>query len=173
MGVVSLGAPELLAPAHNVSALDCGIPSLDDWLKRRALTNQGSGASRTYVVCRGQAVVGYHALAAGSIEHSEAPGRLKRNMPVPIPMMVLARLAVDRSVQGQGLGAGLLRDAVLRVMQAADVVGIRGMLVDAIDGTARAFYERHGFRRSATFPLKLMITLAEAQRMLAPPGRQP
>jgi len=170
---VTFGAPELLTSVHDLGAFDCGLPALDDWLKRRALTNQGSGASRTYVVCRGQAVVGYYALAAGSIEHSEAPGRIKRNMPDPVPMMVLARLAVDRSVQGQRLGKGLLKDAILRVIQAAEIVGIRGVLVNAIDDTARALYERYGFRRSATFPLKLMITLTEARRMLSPNGRQP
>jgi predicted N-acetyltransferase YhbS len=170
---VTLGAPELLTAAHNVSAFDCGIAALDEWLIRRALVNQGAGASRTYVVCQGHTVVGYYALAAGSIEHSEAPGRLKRNMPDPIPMMVLARLGVDRSLQGQGLGAALLRDAVLRVMQAADIVGVRGILVDAVDDTARAFYERFGFRRSTAFPLKVMITLGEAQRMLAASGTRP
>jgi predicted N-acetyltransferase YhbS len=170
---VILGAPELLTTAHDVSAFNCGMPALDDWLKQRALANQGAGASRTYVVCRGQIVVGYYALAAGSLEHAEAPGRVKRNMPDPIPMMVLARLAVDRSVQGQRLGKGLLKDAIQRVMQAADIVGVRGILVDAINDTARAFYERHGFRRSTTFPLKVMITLAEAQRMLASNARQP
>ena len=170
---MTLGAPELLTPAHDVGTFDCGIPSLDDWLKRRALVNQSSGASRTYVVCRAKTVVGYYALAAGSIDHVEAPGRLKRNMPDPVPMMVLARLAVDRSVQGLRVGKGLLKDAILRVIQAADIVGIRGILVDAIDDKARAFYERYGFRRSTTFPLKVMITLAEAQRMLALDGKRP
>jgi len=170
---VTLTAPELFTAAHDASAFDCGLSSLGEWLKRRALANQGAGASRTYVVCRGQAIVGYYALAAGGIEHAEAPGRVKRYMPDPVPMMVLARLAVDRSVQGQGLGAGLLKDAVLRVMQAADIVGVRGILVDAVDDTVRAFYERFGFRPSTTFPLKVMITLAEAQRMLVSSSKQP
>lgn len=170
---MTLAAPELLTAAHDVSIFDCGTPALDEWLKRRALGNQGSGASRTYVVCRGQAVVGYYALAAGSIAHAEVPGRIRRNMPDPVPMMVLGRLAVDRSVRGQGLGAGLLKDATLRVMQAADIVGIRGILVDAIDDTARSFYERFGFRRSTTFPLKLVITVDEARRMFASSGIQP
>jgi predicted N-acetyltransferase YhbS len=94
-------------------------------------------------------------------------------MPDPIPMMLLARLAVDRSVQGQGLGAALLKDPVLRVVQAADIVGIRGILVDAVDDAARSFYEKFGFRRSTTFPLRLLITVAEAQRMLAKAAGQP
>jgi predicted N-acetyltransferase YhbS len=164
---VTPSAPELLASSHDASAFGCGIPTLDDWLTKRALANQIVGASRTYVVCRGQAVVGYYALASGNVSHSEAPGRIRRNMPDPIPMMVLGRLAVDRSMQGRGLGAALLKDAVLRVMQAADIVGIRGILVDAIDDGAGAFYEKFGFRRSATFPLRLMITVEEARRMLS------
>lgn len=168
---MTLWAPEPLTAAHDVSGFDCGIPALDEWLKRRALPNQASRASRTYVVCREQSVVGYYALAAGSVDHVQAPGRIKRNMPDPVPMMVLGRLAIDRSVQGQGLGAALLKDAVLRVVQAAEIAGIRGILVDAIDDAARAFHERFGFHRSATFPLKLMITVDEAQRMLAGPAR--
>jgi GNAT superfamily N-acetyltransferase len=164
---VTLSAPEPLTAAHDVSAFDCGIPALDDWLKNRALANQAMGASRTYVVCRGETVVGYFALAAGSVAHAPGPGRVKRNMPDPIPMMILGRLAVDRSAQGQGLGYSLLKDAVQRVVQAADIVGVRGILVDAIDDNARSFYEKFGFRRSTAFPLKLMMTVDEAQRALA------
>ena len=163
-------APELLGAAHDTSTFDCGVSALDEWLKHRALPNQMSGASRTYVVSREQFVVGYYALAAGNVAHAQAPGRIRRNMPDPIPMMVLGRLAIDRSAQGQGLGHGLLKDAVLRVMQAAHIVGIRGILVDAIDDTARAFYERFGFHRSSAIPLKLMITLEEAQRALSGGG---
>jgi GNAT superfamily N-acetyltransferase len=164
---MTLSAPGLLTAAHDVSAFNCGVPPLDEWLKKRALANQGVGASRTYVVCRGQTVVGYYALAASEVTHAEAPGRIKRNMPDPIPMMLLGRLAVDRSAQSQGLGAALLKDAVLRVVQAAHIVGIRGILVDAVDDNARAFYEKFGFRRSITFPLKLMIAVDEAQRMFS------
>jgi predicted N-acetyltransferase YhbS len=164
---MTLSAPGLITAAHDVSAFYCGIPLLDEWLKKRALANQNVGASRTYVVCRGQTVVGYYALAASQVAHAEAPGRIKRNMPDPIPMMLLGRLAVDHSVQSQGLGAALLRDAVLRVVQAAQIVGIRGILVDAIDDSARAFYEKFGFRRSTAIPLKLMITVEEAQRTIA------
>ena len=170
---MTFAAPELLVAAHDTSAFDCGMPALDEWLKRRALVNQMSGASRTYVVSRETVVVGYYALAAGSVAHAEAPGRMKRNMPDPIPMMVLGRLAVDRSVQGQGLGHGLLKDAVLRVVQAAHIVGVRGILVDAIDETAREFYEKFGFRRSAALPLKVMITLDEAQQALSGSAGRP
>jgi GNAT superfamily N-acetyltransferase len=169
---VTLSSPEPLGPAHDVSTFDCGVAALDEWLKRRALANQASGASRTYVVCGDQhAVVGYYALAAGSVAHVDAPGRVKRNMPDPVPMMVLGRLAVDRSAQGRGVGYGLLKDAVLRVVQAADIVGVRGILVDAIDDAACAFDEKFGFRRSAAFPLKLMITLDEAERAISGSGQ--
>jgi predicted N-acetyltransferase YhbS len=168
LGEVTLSAPEPLTAAHDLGAFDCGVATLDEWLKRRALANQASGGSRTYVVCKDEhTVVGYYALAAGSISHAITPGRVKRNMPDPVPMMVLGRLAVDRSAQGQGVGYGLLKDAVLRVVQAADIVGVRGILVDAIDDAARAFYEKFGFRSSAAFALRLMITLDEAKRAIS------
>jgi predicted N-acetyltransferase YhbS len=170
---VKLSAPEPLTAAHDVSAFDCGTLPLNDWLKKKALANQAAGASRTYVACQARTVAGYYALAAGSVARADATGPLRRHMPDLIPMMVLGRLAIDASAKGQGLGAALLRDAVLRVLQAANIVGIRGVLVDAIDDTARAFYERFGFRPSTAFPLKLMITVEEAQRMSSRPSDQP
>jgi predicted N-acetyltransferase YhbS len=170
---VKLSTPEPLTAAHDVSAFDCGTLPLNDWLKKKALANQAAGASRTYVACQARTVAGYYALAAGSVARADATGPLRRHMPDLIPMMVLGRLAIDASAKGQGLGAALLRDAVLRVLQAANIVGIRGVLVDAIDDTARAFYERFGFRPSTAFPLKLMITVEEAQRMSSRPSDQP
>lgn len=169
---MKLSAPEPLTAAHDVSAFDCGVLPLNDWLKRRALANQAAGASRSYVACQARTVVGYYALTAGSVARAETTGRLRR-MPDLIPVMVLGRLAIDASAQGQGLGAALLSDSILRVLQAANIVGIRGILVDAIDDTARAFYEKFGFRRSTAFPLKLMITVDEAQRMLSGAIGQP
>jgi GNAT superfamily N-acetyltransferase len=170
---VKLSAPELLTAAHDVSAFDCGGFPLNDWLKKRALANQAAGASRTYVACQARAVAGYYALAAGSVARADATGSLGRRMPDLIPMMVLGRLAIDAPAQGQGLGTALLRDAVLRVLQAASIVGIRGVLADAIDDTGRAFYEKFGFRRSTAFPQKLIITVDEARRMLSGPIGQP
>src|ERR1700731_3342070 len=114
-----LSAPEKLRADHDLSGFDCGEPSLDDWLRRRALNNEASGASRTYVVCAGRKVVGYYTLAAGAIAHTHAPGRIRRNMPNPIPVVILGRLAVDKTSHGKGVGTGLLRDAVLRTLQAA------------------------------------------------------
>ncbi|MEQ1717453.1 MAG: GNAT family N-acetyltransferase [Hyphomicrobium sp.] len=161
---MSFSAPELLTAAHDVSRFDCGTPSLNIWLQQHALANQETRAARTFVVCTGKRVVGYYALAAGSVVHTEATGRLRRNMPDPVPMALLGRLAVDKSAQGFGIGAGLLKDAGLRVLQAADLLGIRGILVDALDDKAKGFYERFGFRPSTALPLKLMVTLQEIER---------
>ena len=161
-----IGPPEKLSSVHNVSGFDSGEPALDDWLRRRAVQNEASGASRTYVVCVGRKVVGYYTLAAGAVAHAEAPGRLRRNMPDAVPVMVLGRLAVDRTIHGQGVGTGLLRDAVLRTVQAAEIVGIRAILVHAISEAARRFYEKYGFVASPLDPLTVMITVEEAVRTI-------
>lgn len=158
---MELQAPSLLTGAHILTVFDSGVSSLDDWLRRRAMANQLSGASRVYVVATPEnRVVGYYALASGALAHADAPGKLKRNMPDPIPMAVLGRLAIDRSMQGQGVGVALLQDAVLRVQQAASIMGIRGVLVHAISDDARTFYEHHGFIPSATNPLTLILSVA-------------
>jgi predicted N-acetyltransferase YhbS len=162
----SLSASEPLATKHQLDAFDCGIPALDDWLKRRARSNEAEGASRTFVVCSEQRVVGYYSLAAGSVLRSAATSKVRRNMPDPAPVVLLGRLAVDRAWQGKGLGADLLRDAVLRTLGAAESIGVRAMLVHAISDDAKTFYERHGFRPSPVEPMTLMITVDEAKRML-------
>lgn len=156
---MTLSAPQLLADPHNVDAFDSGVASLDEWLKRRARTNQLNGASRTYVVVEDGRVVGYYALASGALAAIDAPGPIRRNMPDPIPMAVLGRLAIDHSWQGRGLGAALLQDAVLRTAQAAAIMGMRGVLVHAISEQAKAFYERHGFIASSTHPMTLVLSL--------------
>lgn len=160
------GPPEKLLAAHDVSAFDSGEPALDDWLRRRALPNEEGGASRTYVVCVGAKVVGYYSLALGAVAHTHAPGRVRRNMPDPVPAMILGRLAIDKDYQGTGLGAGLLRDAILRTIQAASIAGIRVILVHAISEAAKRFYERHGFSASPVDPMTVMITVSEALKML-------
>jgi GNAT superfamily N-acetyltransferase len=119
-----------------------------------------------YVVCARDRVVGYDALATGGVAHEAATGRVRRNMPDSVPVMVLARLAVDRAYQDRGLGAGLLRDAILRILQAAELAGIRAILVHAISAEAKRFYERHGFVESPVDPTTLMITVADAKRAL-------
>ena len=159
--------PEHLDPSHDLSTFDSGVAALDDWLKRRALANEGTGASRTYVVSSERKVVGYYALATGAVALRTATGRARRNMPEPIPVMVLARLAVDLGRQGSGLGRALLGDAILRTLQAAAIGGIRAIVVHAISEEARRFYERCGFAPSPLEPLTLMITVADAERALS------
>ncbi|HZQ21930.1 MAG TPA: GNAT family N-acetyltransferase [Terriglobales bacterium] len=159
-----LSPPEKLSPDHHLSQFLCGEPALDDWLKKRALQNEESGASRTYVVCMGRRVVAYYALAAGAVAHVDAPGRVRRNMPDPVPVMVICRLAIDQSIQGQGTGPALLRDAILRILQAAEIAGIRAILVHAISERAKRFYEKWGFISSPVEPLTLMITVTEARK---------
>jgi len=147
---------------------------MDDWLRRRARANQVSGASRTYVLCEGSKVVAYYALASGVIAVDSAPGRFRRNMPNPIPVAVLARLAVERRRQGQGVGRALFRDAAIRVAQAADVIGIRGILVHAVSEEARNFYLNLGFDPSPSEPMTLMVTLADVRAALeSNPRRTP
>ena len=156
-----VAAPVPLTKDHEVAAFTCGTPSLDAWLKTRALKNQITGASRTYVVCEGVGVVAYYALASGAVAINAAPGHFRRNMPDPIPVVVLGRLAVDLSLQGAGYGRALVRDAGYRVIQAADAIGIRGMMVHALSPQAKAFYEQVGFEPSPLDPMTLMITVAD------------
>ena len=157
----ALRAPEKLTANHLLEDFQCGIPSLDEWLKRRAWRNEQEGASRTYVLCAGVRVVGYYCLAAGSLAAAHAPGKVRRNMPDPIPVMILGRLAVDQGWKSQGLGRGLLRDATLRVLGAADVAGIRAILVHAISEEAKRFYESCGFMESPTHPMTLLAMLKD------------
>ncbi len=164
---MTVGAPVLLNDSHQLAAFDCGVPPLDDWLKRRARGNATSGASHTYVACDGATVVGYYALAAGAVDVSATLGRFHRNMPDPIPVIVLGRLAIDRAQAGQGLGRALFRDAGRRALQAADIIGVRGVLVDAISDDAKAFYLALGMVVSPLAPMTLMVTLADLRASLA------
>lgn len=155
-----INAPCHLEECHNCEPFRCGEPVLDAWLKIRARRNEASGASRTYVITRGNDVVGYYSLAVGSVGHALVPGRIRRNMPDPIPVMLLARLAVDTSLQGQEIGRALLRDAILRTKQAADIAGIRAILVHALHERARNFYISCGFTPSPINELTLMLPLS-------------
>ena len=157
---IQFSAPQSLFTAHLLDGFHCGEPSLDDWLKRRALANHLSGASRTFVVVDpDQRVLGYYALAAGAVAYREAASAVRCNMPDPVPVMVLARLAVDARVQGIKLGAALLRDAVERVHSVAEHAGVRALLVHALNEQAKQFYEHYGFRASPVHPLTLMLPL--------------
>jgi GNAT superfamily N-acetyltransferase len=154
-----LTAPTLLAKDHRSGDFSCGVACLDDWLKKRAYPNQISGASRTYVVTDGGRVVGYYSLASGALALADAPGSIRHNMPDPVPVGILGRLAIDRSFHGRGLGVALLQDAVIRTAQAAGIIGIRGVLVHAISVEAKAFYQYHGFVESLTQPMTLLLSL--------------
>lgn len=152
--------PVPLTAAHDTSAFSCGHESLSTWLNKRALTNAVSGATRTYVVCQDpNLVIGYYALSAGSIASESAPSRLRRNMPDPLPVIVLGRLAVHSDWSGRGLGSGLLRDTVLRSLQAAELIGVRALMCHAIDSEAKAFYLKHGFMESPSDALTLLVSL--------------
>lgn len=166
MSEAGLTPPVPQAPDHELEAFVSGMGPLDDWLKRRARANGVAGASRTFVLCEVQRVIGYYSLAAGSVLHETATRNVKRNMPDPMPVALLGRLAVDRNYQGKGLGHALLRDAVLRVLGAADKIGVRAILVHAISEEAKTFYESCGFRSSPIEPMTLMVTLDEIKKAL-------
>lgn len=156
-----LSAPQPLLAEHDVASFSCGRLELDDWLKRRALINHNSGASRVFVTTDDAGrVYGYYALAAGAVAHVDATGNVRRNMPDPIPVVVLGRLARDINTKGIQLGAALLKDALNRASAVAKELGVRAMLVHAIDAHAAAFYESYGFTPSPIHPLTLMLRLA-------------
>lgn len=155
--------PAKIQPDHKTCKFDCGENSLNTWLKKRALKNEQIGATRTYVVLQNQQVVGYYSIATGSVSHDLAISKAKRNMPNPIPAMILARLAIDINHQKQGLGSALLKDAVLRILQASEIAGIKVILVHALNDRAKTFYQRSGFRQSPINPLILMVTLKDIQ----------
>ena len=160
-------APELLTREHNPSSFACGKPPLNQYIKKYALLNQDRDISRTYVTTKDAQVVGYYTLAFGSISHDEAPAKVKEELPqYPIPVILLARLAVDLKEKGKGLGKGLLRDAMLRTLQAADIGGLRAMLTHAKDEDAKRFYTKFGFEESPVDPLHLTLTIANIRANL-------
>lgn len=152
-------APELLNATHHLDDFDCGEEALNSWLKRNALKNQQNQASRTFVICQNNNVVGFYALAAGSVSHQFVSGGLRRNMPDPIPVIVLGRLAIDLTHQGQKLGAALLKDAVLRAKSISQQVGVKALLVHALNDKAKAFYLNYGFQVSPIDDLILLLKL--------------
>lgn len=162
----SLSPAAPLADHQQVDDFHSGEPALDDWLRRRARANQASGATRTFVVCNGDKVVGYYALASGAVTIASLPGRFRRKLPDPVPVAILARLAVDQAYQGRGLGRALFRDAARRVAQAADAIGIRGIVVHAISVGARRFYLTLGFDPCPRVPMTLVVTLADIRAAL-------
>ncbi len=155
-----LSPPQALTENHRTDTFDCGEPILNDWLRRRALGNQHASASRSFVVVdEHSAVCAYYCLAAGAITHDQATGAIRRNMPDPIPVMVLGRLAVDRCHQGHHLGAALLKDAVQRAVKVSEQLGVRALLVHALNETAQQFYRHYGFQSSPIHSMTLTLRI--------------
>jgi GNAT superfamily N-acetyltransferase len=162
-----LASPVHLTADHDLELFDCGTPFLNDWLKQRALKNEMNGASRSYVVCDGNTVVGYYCLSTGHAFRDQVPKSLQRNMPDPIPLVILGRLAVDGEYQGRKIGSALLQDAVLRVLNVADIAGVKAILVHAISDEAKNFYLSRGFLESPIKPMTLYFKLNPVRQLLA------
>ena len=160
----TISRPDRLAPGYDLSGFNSGVTELDDWLRQRAVKNELEGASRTYVVAVGPRVIGYFALSTGSVARERTPGAVRRNMPDPVPVIILARLAVDVAYQNKGIGRGMVKDAILRAVTAAEIVGVRAILVHALSPKAKAFYESLGFTESPVDPMTLMLSIREAAR---------
>lgn len=159
--------PRLLAAADGLDKFDCGEPSLNNFLRDRALNNNSTGASRTFVTTMDDQVVGYYALSTGSVERADAPKRMQRNQPPTVPVILLGRLAVDETHKGLGLGANLLRDAILRVVRTAENVGVRALLVHALHEEAQDFYMHYDFEPSPTDELHLFLLVSDARSLIA------
>jgi ribosomal protein S18 acetylase RimI-like enzyme len=163
--------PRLLTGSDHINSFCCGVESLDLWLKKQALKSQNRGSAKTYVVIDSErnVVVGYYAIAMGSVSRDIAFSALKRNSPDPIPMVVLARLAVDLKYQGKHIAVGLLKDCILRSMAAMEVVGGAGILVHALDDEAQSFYTKFGFKESSIDRLVLMARISDLTQSLQAP----
>lgn len=164
---IPLQAPQLLAKHHEIAGFDCGKPPLNEFLTQYALQNQASGGARTYVLTRGRRVIGYYSLAPASVSPEEAPARIiKGQGRYPVPVILMARFAVDSNEQGKGFGKALLRDALRRSLQGAEVIGGRAFLVHAKDKEARAFYQKFGMEESPTNPLHLFLLFKDIRQSM-------
>jgi GNAT superfamily N-acetyltransferase len=164
----SLESPSPLDKSHDVSGFGCGVQSLDDYLGKYAYLNHQNRSARTYVASRGGRVVAFYTLAAGSVSREETPSRVAQGLgQYPVPVILLARLAVDSRERGKGLGRAMLRDAILRALQAADIIGSRAMLVHAKDEQAAAFYKKFGFQPSPINEFHLYLLMKDIKRTLA------
>ncbi len=165
----SVTPPEPLGEQHDTSQFDSGVSGLDAWLRNKARLNEARGGARTYVVCDGDQVIGFYSLAASAVERRRLSSRVGRNMPEPVPVILLGQLAVDSRHRGRGLGSDLLVDAARRSLAAADVIGARAIIVHALDERAKAFYGRFGFRPfSDREPLMLILRISELKALLQP-----
>lgn len=170
MTSLKLSPPTPISPDHSVDDFECGELSLDSWLKKRALKNQTSDASRCFVICNGRVVIGYYSLSAGGIIHEAAPKAMRRNMPDPLPVLLIGRLAIDKKYHNQGLGRALLRDAMLRAVHIASDTGVFAIMVHALSEQAKRFYLSSGFVESPLQPMTLIMTLATVRAVLIEPG---
>lgn len=163
---MNFAAPQPLGTSHRLEEFDCGKPALTDWLLHHARQAQGSGSARTFVACNQNRVAGYYSLTVGQIDTLEAPDRIRRGMgQYPIPLVILARLAVDLDYQKRGLGFSLLQDAIMRTVAIADQAGIRALLTHPIDTAADAFYRRFGFEPTPLQERQLILLLKDARRL--------
>jgi GNAT superfamily N-acetyltransferase len=162
-----LSAPTPILVEHELENFNSGVPSLDDWLKKRALKNQASGASRCFVLCHGKTVIGYYTISAGAISHEAAPKTMRRNMPDPLPVLLLGRLAIDKDHHNKGLGSALLRDAMIRAVSVAGDAGVFAILIHALSEQAKRFYLSRGFVESPLQSMTLIMTLETVRLILA------
>lgn len=162
-----LKPPSPITADQKLTNFDSGELSLNEWLKKRALKNQATGASRCFVVCSGTAVIGYYSLSAGAISHEAAPKAMRRNMPDPLPVLLLGRLAVDKRYHNRGIGQALLRDALLRAVNVSGDAGVFAILVHALADQAKQFYLSRGFVESPIQPMTLMMTIETVRSILA------
>ena len=170
MGQIRVGhyfPPEPISVDHQLDDFDSGELSLNEWLKKRALKNQATGASRCFVLCDRQKVVGYYSLSAGAIAREEAPKMWRRNMPNPLPVLLVGRLAIDKSYHNKGLGSALLRDAMLRAVHVSGDAGVFAILVHALSERAKRFYLSRGFVEFPLQSMTLMMTLETVRSILA------
>ena len=164
-----LTPPSSITADQDLTSFDSGEPSLNEWLKRRAFKNHVTGASRCFILCAGADVIGYYCLSAGAISHEAAPKAMRRNMPNPLPVLLLGRLAVDQRYHNQGIGQALLRDAMLRAVNVSGDAGVFALLVHALSDQAKQFYLSRGFVESPLQPMTLFMTIETVRSILAEP----
>ncbi|MCU0769637.1 MAG: GNAT family N-acetyltransferase [Burkholderiaceae bacterium] len=165
---MTLRAPEPLAAPHRLEGFDCGKPALNDWLLRYARQAQGSGSAKTFVVVDAERVAGYFSLTVGQVDTLDAPERIRKGMgQYPVPVVILARLAVSREHQGRGIGVGMLQDAIRRTLVIAEQAGVRAMLTHPIDEDAARFYTRFGFIASPLREQQFLLLLKDARKFVS------
>lgn len=169
MKALNLSLPAPISIVHKLDNFESGESSLDEWLKKRALKNHASGASRCFVLCNGKTVIGYYSISAGAISHEAVLKAMQRNMPDPLPVLLLGRLAIDKNYHNNGLGSALLRDAMIRAVSVAGDAGVFAILVHALSEQAKRFYISRGFVESPLQPMTLIMTLETVRLILAEP----